>query len=133
MQNSNRIEAHDMMQNDKLTNDLSDRFLNFAADVMKLVSQLSKSYAGRHVSGQLFRSSTSAGANYEEACGAESRADFVHKLQLVLKELKESRFWLLLIRKTDLFKAHNIDGLIQEVGELLKIVAKSVVTAKKSR
>ena len=122
-----------MMQNDKLTNDLSDRFLNFAADVMKLVSQLSKSYAGRHVSGQLFRSSTSAGANYEEACGAESRADFVHKLQLVLKELKESRFWLLLIRKTDLFKAHNIDGLIQEVGELLKIVAKSVVTAKKSR
>ena len=133
MQNGNRIERHDKMQNDKLTNDLSDRFLNFAADVMKLVSQLSRSYAGRHVAGQLFRSATSAGANYEESCGAESRADFVHKLQLVLKELKESRFWLLLIKKSDLFKTHNIDDLIREVGELLKIIAKSVVTAKKSK
>jgi len=119
------------MQNDKLTNSLSDRLLNFAANVMKLVSQLSKTYAGRHVSGQLFRSATSSGANYEEACGAESRADFVHKLQIVLKELKETRYWLLLIKKSELVKTSYLDQLTQEAGELAKIIAKSVVTAKK--
>lgn len=120
------------MQKNKLTNDLSERFLNFAADIMKLITLLSKTYAGRHVSGQLFRSATSAGANYEEACGAESRADFVHKLQVVLKELKETRFWLRLIKKSALIKTSNIDDLIKEVEELLRIIAKSVVTAKKS-
>jgi four helix bundle protein len=120
------------MQKNKLTNDLSERFLNFAADIMKLISLLSKTYAGRHVSGQLFRSSTSAGANYEEACGAESRADFVHKLQVSLKELKETRFWLRLIKKSALIKTANIDDLIKEAEELLRIIAKSVVTAKKS-
>jgi len=119
------------MQNDKLTNSLSDRLLNFAANVMKLVSQLSKTYAGRHVSGQLFRSATSAGANYEETCGAESRADFVHKLQIVQKELKETRYWQLLIKKSELVKTSNLDQLTQEAGELAKIIAKSVVTAKK--
>jgi four helix bundle protein len=75
------------MQNDKLTNNLSDRLLDFAANVTKLVAQLSKTYTGRHVSGQLFRSATSAGANYEEACGAESRADFVRTLQCFLYEV----------------------------------------------
>jgi len=120
------------MQNDTLTNNLSDRLLNFAANVMKLVSSLSKTFSGRHVSGQLFRSATSAGANYEEACGAESRADFVHKLQIVLKELKETRYWLLLIKKSELIRTPSLDHLIQEVGELSRIIAKSVVTAKKN-
>ena len=118
------------MQKDQLTNNLSERLLNFAANVMKLISLLSKTYAGRHVGGQLFRSATSAGANYEEACGAESRADFVHKMQIVLKELKEARYWLLLIKKSELTKTPNIDQLIQEAGELSRIIAKSVVTAK---
>jgi four helix bundle protein len=119
------------MQKDALTNNLSERLLTFAADVMKLVSLLSKTYAGRHVGGQLFHSATSAGANYEEACGAESRADFVHKLQIVLKELKETRYWLLLIKKSELIKTPSLDHLIQEAGELSRIIAKSVVTAKK--
>jgi len=119
------------MQHDKLTNDLSDRLLDFAANIMKLDLQLSKTFSGRHVGGQLFRSATSAGANYEEACGAESRADFVHKLQIVLKELKETRYWLLLIKKSELIKTPSLDRLIQEAGELARIIAKSVVTAKK--
>jgi four helix bundle protein len=119
------------MQKDTLTNNLSQRLLNFAANVMKLVSQLSKTYAGRHVSGQLFRSSTSAGANYEEACGAESRADFIHRLQIVLKELKETHYWLLLIKKSEIVKTPDVEDLTKEAGELLRIIAKSVVTAKK--
>ena len=70
------------MQNER--NDLSERLLNFAAEVIKLVVKLNKTANGRHIGGQLTRASTSAGANYEEACGAESRADFIHKLQIVL-------------------------------------------------
>ena len=61
---------------EKERNDLSERFLDFAAEIIKLVVQLNRSVVGRHIGGQLIRSSTSAGANYEEACGAESRADF---------------------------------------------------------
>jgi four helix bundle protein len=57
---------------------------------------------GRHIGGQLTGSGTSAGANYEEACGAERRADFIHRLQVVLKELRESFYWLCLIKKTTL-------------------------------
>ncbi|MFH1900797.1 MAG: four helix bundle protein [Candidatus Omnitrophota bacterium] len=77
-----------------MQNELSERLLNFAADVIKLVIQLNKTAMGRYVSGQLMRASTSAGANYEEACGAESRADFIHKVQIAFKELKESKYSL---------------------------------------
>jgi len=78
-------------------NDLSGRSLDFAAEIIKLALRLNKTGVGRHIGGQLTRSGTSAGANYEKACGAESRADFIHKLHLVLKELRESSYWLRLI------------------------------------
>jgi four helix bundle protein len=68
------------MQNKK--DNLSERLLNFGADIIKLVVRLNKTAVGRHIGGQLIRLATSAGANYEEVCGAESRADFVHKLQV---------------------------------------------------
>jgi len=98
-----------------------------------LVFRLKKTAVGRHIVGQLTRSGTSAGANYEEACGAESRADFIHKLQLVLKELRESSYWLRLMRKTTLVPKtdKNLEALIQESEELASIIAKSIVTAKK--
>jgi four helix bundle protein len=79
---------------------------------------------------QLGRSATSAGANYEEACGAESRADFIHKMQLVLKESRESIYWLRLIKKADLISSSNLEKQIQEANELANIIAKSIVTAK---
>ena len=73
------------MQNAKLemTNErinLSERLLDFAVNIIKLTAQLNKTATGRHVGGQLMRSGTSSGANYEEGCGAESRVDFIHKL-----------------------------------------------------
>jgi len=73
--------------------------LDFAVEIIKLAVRLNKTSVGRHIGGQLTRSGTSPGANYEEACGAESRADFIHKLQIVLKELRESSYWLRLIRQ----------------------------------
>jgi four helix bundle protein len=119
------------MQNER--NNLSERLLNLAAAVIKIVLQLSKTAVGRHIGGQLTRASTSAGANYEEACGAESRADFIHKLQIVLKELRESLFWLRLIRKTNLISGTALEKLTQEAKELTNIIAKSIVTAKKGK
>ena len=79
------------------------------------------------------RSATSAGANYEEACGAESRQDFIHKMQVVLKELRESLYWLRLIKKSEINKTKmdiGISRLLIEARELANIIAKSVVTAK---
>ncbi|MDQ7798832.1 MAG: four helix bundle protein [Candidatus Edwardsbacteria bacterium] len=114
-------------------NEISERLLNFAANVIKLMSPLAKSAAGFHVSKQLMRSATSAGANYEECCGAESKNDFIHKMQIVLKELKESLYWLRLIRKAQLVPDAQTEGLLNEANELVKIIAKSVITAKRGK
>ena len=119
------------LKNGKRKNDLSERLLDFAAEIIKLAVQLNRSAVGRHISGQLIPSSTSAGANYEEACGAESRADFIHKLQIVLKELRETLYWLRLIKKSKLVSSATLEVLIQEAKELANIIAKSIVTAKK--
>ena len=88
---------------------------------------------GRHIGGQLTRSGTSAGANYEEACGAESRADFIHKLQIVLKELRESFYWLGLIKKVRILPGTDpkLRALLQEAKERTNIIAKSIITARK--
>src|SRR6266550_7212978 len=79
--------------------DLEERLLDFAARVGLVVDALPDTRMGRHVAGQLVRCGTSPAPNYAEACAAESRGDFVHKLGIVLKELRESRAWLRLIVK----------------------------------
>jgi four helix bundle protein len=110
--------------------ELAERFIDFAANIVRFVIGLEKTAIGRHIGGQLARSATSAGANYEEACSAESRADFIHKMQILLKELRESLYWMRLIEKTKLAQSSNLLSLRQEAGELANIVAKSIVTAK---
>jgi four helix bundle protein len=79
---------------------------------------LRRTATGREIAGQLLRSGTSSGANYEEARGAQSRADFLHKLQIVLKELRESLFWLRLIDKAQIMKEHNVASMIDETRQL---------------
>jgi four helix bundle protein len=110
--------------------DLSERLLNFAALIIKLVMKLGKTFVGRHIGNQLLHAATSTGANYEEACGAESRADFVHKMQVVLKELRESLFWLKLIDRAKLLADEILHLALSEADELVKIIAKSIITAK---
>jgi len=114
-------------------NDISERLLDFAAGIIKLVPRLNRTSVGRNISGQLTKSGTSSGANYEEACGAESRADFIHKLQIVLKELRETSYWLRLIKKSVLISSadKNLTDLLHEAKELTNIIAKSIVTAKR--
>ena len=118
---------------EKQSRNLAIRFLDFVVKVIKGIQIISKSYVGRQIAGQLIRSSTSAGANYEEACAAESRSDFIHKLQMVLIELRESSYWLKLISKASLIPSAKADVLIKEAPELSNIIAKSVVTAERNR
>ncbi len=115
------------------TDQLSDRLLNFAVEIIKITDALPNTVAGKHVGGQLVRAGTSCGSNYEEACGAESRLDFAHKMSIVLKELKESRFWLKLIRRTRMLIPEQTNPIINECEQLCAIVAKSIITAKKRK
>jgi four helix bundle protein len=113
--------------------ELSDRLLDFAVRVGKVVDALPNTRLARHVAGQLVRSATSPGPNYEEGCAGESRADFVHKLSICLKELRESRFWLRLIMKTELLPDKKMGSLLDESSQLCKIIGQSILTAKDTR
>ena len=112
--------------------EISERFLIFVVDITKLGKNMKKIFEGRHVYGQLFRASSSAGANYEESHSAQSTKDFIHKREICLKELRESLFWLKLIRRAKLIlrENENIESLISECSELIRIIAKSVSTIK---
>jgi four helix bundle protein len=110
--------------------DLCERLLCFSARVGKLVDALPDTRLGRHVAGQLVRCGTSPAHNYAEACAAESRADFVHKIMVALKEMRETRSWLLLIIKSDLLPSERLTDLLDEANQLANILGQSVVTAK---
>ena len=116
----------------EFSDQMSERFIIFIVSIIKIERQLCKTYSGRHIYGQLFRAGTSSGANYEEARAAESTADFVHKMQLVLKELRESHFWISVIIAGELMNAENevLKFLFNESKELANIIAKSVITSK---
>jgi len=84
--------------------ELEERQIEFAVRVIRTAESLPKTKIGIHVSGRLIRSGTLPAPNYGEARSSESRADFVHKMRLALKELRETRIWLLIIMRTDLTK-----------------------------
>ena len=112
---------------------LLERLIDFAARVGKVVDALPDTRMGRHVGGQLVRSGTSPAPNYEEGCAAESRADFVHKLSICLKELRESRTWIRLIIKTEMLAEQRLGELLDECNQLSNIIGQSIVTAKEKK
>ena len=114
-------------------NALADRLIDFAVEIIRLVNTLPKTSVGNHLGGQLLSSGTSPGANYEESRGAESRPDFIHKLSIVLKELKESRFWLRVIQRSKTLGTQQVETLLQECEELCAIIGKSIVTSKEKK
>ena len=93
-------------------------------------SVLGTSHLLSKISDQLIRSVMFVGANYEEARGADSRADFSHKLQIALKEMRESRYWLCLIAKLELNSGLKIHKPVDEATQLRAILAKSVATSR---
>jgi len=114
--------------------DLEDRLLDYASNIIRLVNKLPRSPAGNHVSNQLLRSGTSPLPNHGEAQAAESRNDFIHKLSISLKELKETRRWLRLVDRVPLIKPPSeVSPVLEETEELIRIFAKSIQTAKKRK
>ncbi len=114
-------------------NELAERLLDFATGSVRLWARAGRTMPGRYIAGQLLRSASSAGANYEEACGAESRADFTHKLQISLKELREACYWLRLLGRSQLVPDDHLSALLDQAGGLSRMVGKSIVTAKSRR
>ena len=115
------------------TFDLEERLLEYAARIIRLVEKLPNTRAGNHVAGQLLRSGTSALPNHGEAEAAESRDDFIHKMKICLKELRESYRWLLLIGRVPSGKDDpEASALVKETDELIRIFVKSIQTAKTS-
>ena len=103
--------------------ELEERLIDFAVRIVKLSANLPRTSAGRHIAGPILRSGTSPAPNYGEARGAESQADFVHKLRIVLKELNETSIWLRIIERSQLISKELIRDIVQENTELCGIFA----------
>jgi four helix bundle protein len=111
--------------------DLEERLLEFSVRTIRLTRKIESSETGRHIANQLLRSSTSPLANHGEAQGAESQKDFIHKLSISLKELRETQRWLKLIRRVPLVENPDLlDELLDETDQLIRIFVVSIKTAK---
>ena len=116
----------------KQTYDLEERLLDYSVRIIKIVEQLPKTRVGNHVAGQLLKSGTSPYPNHGEAQAAESPKDFIHKLRISLKELRETQRWLKLIQRVPLIKKPELlNDILQETEELIKIFVTSIKTASK--
>ena len=112
--------------------DLEERLLEFSGQIIELVDALPNTRAANHIAGQLLRCGTSPYGNHGEVEAAESRRDFVHKLRVCLKELKETRRWLRLVRRAKFLPETNIAPALDETEQLIKIFFTSVRTAEKN-
>jgi four helix bundle protein len=112
--------------------DIAERVLDAVEGVRRLLVALHGTAAAKHVATQLWRAVTSGGANYEEARGAESRADFVHKVRIATKELREAHYWLRVVRRSGWVASDAADGLLNEIDQLVAILVASARTAKAS-
>ena len=114
--------------------DLASRLLEFSLHVVRIVEQLPNTRTGNHVAGQLLRAGTSPCSNHAEAQSAESPKDFVHKMRVALKELRETLRWLRLIQQVPLISpSEQLNHLLQENDELIRIFVVSIRTAEKNQ
>ena len=114
--------------------DLEERLIKFAIKMMEISERLYKTKAGNHLSGQLIRSGTSTALNYGEVQASESRADFAHKMKVILKELRETRICLkIIIQKPLIEKKYEIEPDLKECCELISIFATSIKTVEKNK
>jgi len=114
--------------------DLQDRLIDYAVRIIMLSESLPETRAGKHIASQILRSGTSPGPNHGEAQSAESRADFIHKLKISLKELRETQTWLKIIAKAQMIESVSLlDPLLKETDELIAILFTSIETAQKNK
>ena len=113
--------------------DLEERLIGFAVLIIEISENLNNTRAGNHIGGQLVRSGTSPALHYGEAQSAESRNDFVHKLKILLKELRETLVALKIIKRVSLAKKiDDVEKGITECNELISIFVRSIETARKN-
>lgn len=113
--------------------ELEERLINFAVFIIEIVNELPNTKAGNHLADQLVRSGTSPALNYGEAQSGESRKDFIHKIKIVLKELRETFVCLKIIERAKLFKSEEkIRIALKESDELISTFVKSVETAQRN-
>jgi len=111
--------------------DLEERLLEFSVRTIRLTRSIESSEAGKHVANQLLRSSTSPLANHGEAQGAESTKDFIHKLRISLKELRETQRWIRLVKQVPLVENPDLlEDLLNETDQLVRIFVASIHTAQ---
>ena len=111
--------------------DIVERTFKFAVDIIRLVGRLGReSLSMRVLSNQVLRSGTSVGASIEEAQAAESKADFIHKYNIALKEARETKYWLRLLSTADMPKDTDLDSLIRESDEICRIIAQIIINAR---
>ena len=111
---------------------LDERLIEFAAQIIDISEDLPKSFAGSHIAGQLVRSGTAPALQYGEAQSAESRNDFIHKMKLPAKELRETYNCLKLIRKKKWYNEEILIKILDENNQLISIFIKSITTAQKN-
>lgn len=114
-------------------NDITERTFNFALRVIKLCQFLSEKYSLEKniLAKQLLRSATSVGANIEEAQSGQSKADFISKMSIALKEARETNYWLRLLEASEILPKEKIADLLKESDELKRIIAAIIVSSKK--
>ena len=110
--------------------DVLEKCITFSVKINKLKKYLCEKQHEYNNADQIQRSGTSIGANYSEACDAESKADMVHKLGIALKEANETKYWIEVIYRSELMSKDKYSELTNDVGELYKILAASIKTAK---
>ncbi len=108
---------------------MEDRLIDFASRVIDVVESLPPTPTGKHIGGQMLRSGTSPAMNYGEAQAAESRSDFIHKMKICLKELRETLVCLKIIVKRNWFPEGKLDSILVENNELVAIFIASTKTA----
>ena len=113
--------------------DLEDRLIDFTIKCSNIVEEVSSSKLANHIGGQLIRSSSSSALNYGETQSAESPNDFVHKLKVLLKELRESRVCLKIILRKPLLPSQRVQPILNECNELIAIFLKSIDTANRNK
>ena len=114
--------------------DLEERLIEFSCQVMDIVEALPNTRAGNHIGGQLLRCGTAPAPIYGEAQSAESRRDFIHKMKVALKELRETKVWLIFVRRRRLFDdPARLESILAECNELISIFVASVATAERNR
>lgn len=111
---------------------IEDRLIDFGAQIIVLTDKLPSTRAANHLAQQILRSGTAPAPNYGEARGAESRADFIHKLGIALKELNETQVWLKMIARAKLASLVSIEVVLDECQQLARLINASVQTARRN-